>query len=301
MIDILVVVLNYNTKKFAEGCLKSVFSCKTKANIKVVLVDNNSSDGSVSYLRRRFPKVFFIESKKNLGFPGGNNLALRKFYKKAKYCLLLNPDTKVMPGFFDGLLKFAVKSGVDILSPKVLNWDLSLQPNGGRTPSFFPVFFWLSGLDDIFRKVGINLPSYQERDVSFYSSESKDIGWLAGTALMIKSSVFDKVGFLDENIFMYGEDVEFCLRAKKAGFKLGWTDSAEVAHYGGGSFKEPQFSQWSGEFRGLLYLYKMHYGMLSFLFLRVLVYFFVFLRTIAFYIVGKKYYAKVYAKILKNI
>ena len=300
MVDILVVVLNYNTKKLTGECLESVFSCKSEINLKVVVVDNNSSDGSVSYLKARFPRAFFIESKKNLGFAGGNNLALRRFYKIAKYCLLLNSDTKVEQGFFDNLFSFVEKNGFDIASPKVLNPDLSFQPNGGRLPLFPPLFFWLSGLDDISRKLGISLPSYQARDVEFYIGSS-EIGWLAGTALMIKSKVFDKIGFLDDNIFMYGEDVEFCLRARKAGFRLGWTDSAKVIHYGGGSLAEPHFSQWLGEFKGLLYLYRKHYGVLSAFVLKFLIYFFVFLRIFAFYFIGRVDYAKVYAKILKHI
>ncbi len=300
MMDLLVVVLNYNTKKVTAECLKSIFGCKNEIKMKVVLVDNDSSDGSVSYLSEHFPDVLFLESGKNLGFAGGNNLALKKFYKKAKYCLLLNSDTKVRKDFFDKLFVFAANFGFDIVSPKILIPDLSFQPNGGYLPYFLPVFFWLSGLDDIFRKFGIKLPSYQERSLEFYK-KSDNIGWLAGTALMIKNDVFKKTGFLDDNIFMYGEDVDFCLRANKAGFKLGWTDTAEVIHYGGGSLKEPHFSQWLGEFRGLLYIYKKHFGIWQALGLKVLIYFFVFLRTIAFLVVGKASYAKVYAKILKNI
>lgn len=300
MKDLLVIVLNYNTKKVTKECLKSIFSCKSKVNFKVVLVDNNSSDGSVSYLRRYFPDVLFLESDKNLGFAGGNNLALKKFYKEARYCLLLNSDTKVRENFFDNLFNFAEKSDFEIISPKILNPDLSFQPNGGRLPYFLSVFFWLSGIDDIFRKIGIMLPSYQERNLRFYK-RSSDIGWLAGTALMIKSDVFRKIGFLDDNIFMYGEDVEFCFRARKAGFKLGWTDESEVIHYGGGSLEEPHFSQWLGEFKGLLYIYSKHFGVWQTLVLKILIYFFVFLRVIAFEIVGKSEYAKVYSKILKNI
>ncbi len=300
MIDLLVVVLNYNTKKLTGECLESVFSCKTKIKLKVVLVDNKSSDGSVSYLRRRFPNVLFLESGGNLGFAGGNNFALKRFYKKAKYCLLLNPDTKVREDFFDSLFDFAIKSGFEIVSPKILNLDLTFQPNGGYLPYFVYLFFWLSGMDDIFRKIGINLPSYQERSLKFYE-DSRNIGWLAGTALMIKREVFEKIGFLDDNIFMYGEDVEFCLRAKKVGFKIGWTDKAEVIHYGGASLKEPHFSQWLGEFKGLLYIYKKHFGNWQALFLKILIYLFTFLRIIAFWIVGKKGNAKIYAKILKSI
>ncbi|BCX14808.1 MAG: glycosyl transferase [Patescibacteria group bacterium] len=297
MVEILVVVLNYNTKVLTEKCLKSIVDKKWKRKIKVVVVDNASTDGSLEYLKKKFKTVSFIVSKSNLGFAGGNNLALKRHFKDAEFCLILNSDTEVLEGSLDSLYDFA-KSGFDIASPKLINKDGSFQPNGGELPYLWPLFLWLSGLDDIFRRF-INIPSYQERSLSYYKKGR--VGWVSGTAMLVKNEVFDRIGFFDDNIFMYGEDVDFCFRARKAGFKIGWTDSAEVIHLGGGSLDRPQFRQWLGEFKGLLYFYKKHFGKMAKVGLLILIYIFVFFRIIAFWFIGKKEYAKTYVKILREI
>lgn len=299
MIDILVVVLNYNTKKLTEKCLKSILSKTWRSKIRVVLVDNASSDGSLSYLRSRFGKnIDFIASKFNLGFAGGNNLALKRYLKKAKFFLILNSDTEVLPGSLDKLYDFA-KRGFDIISPKLLNLDGTFQFSGGRLPYFWPLFFWLSGLDDLFRPI-LKLPSYQERNLDYFKN-GRVLGWVPGTAMFVSRKVFEKIGFLDDNIFMYGEDVEFCLRAKKAGFKVGFTDKAEIIHLGGGSLDRPRFRQWLGEFRGILYIYDKYFGKLSKTLVLFLIYVFVALRTVAFLAIGRLDCAKIYAQILKEI
>lgn len=298
MIDILVVILNYNTKELTEKCIKSILDRKWKRKIKVVVVDNASTDESLLYLKSKFSDIDFISSEKNLGFAGGNNLALKSYLRKAEYFLILNSDTEVLPGSLDKLYDFA-KSGFDICSPQLLNKDKTIQFSGGQLPYFWPLFFWISGLDDIFRPF-LRLPSYQERNLNYYRSK-REVGWVAGTAMFVSGRVFEKVGFLDDKIFMYGEDVDFCFRAKKAGFRVGFNPQAEIVHLGGGSLDKPQFRQWLGEFKGLLYFYEKHFGKFEKFILLFLIYTFVPLRIIAFLIVGRKEYAKTYAQILKEI
>ena len=301
MTDLTVLILNYNTKDLSINCIKSILSKKWKSNIKVVFIDNASSDGSVDVIRRKFGKqVEIIESKKNLGFTGGNNLGLRKYYRDSRYCLLLNSDTIISRDSLDNLVKVMDrKKDYGILSCKLISPDGNFQPNAGRLPSFFPMFFWLSGLDDILGRL-FRIPSYQERRTSFYHG-TKSVGWVSGTVMIVRSTLFNKIGFLDEKIFMYGEDVDFCWRAKKAGFKVGWTDKAEIEHMGGASSPKPKYAQWLGEFKGLLYLYKKYYGPFASFILKLLLYIFIFIRIIAFWVIGKKDYAKTYLKIIKEI
>jgi GT2 family glycosyltransferase len=296
--NILVVILNYNTKALTEKCIKSILDKKWRRKVKIVVVDNASNDGSLDYLKPKFKDVDFIASDRNLGFAGGNNLALKRYLNKAEYFLILNSDTEVLEGSLDKLYSFA-KSGFDICSPKLLNPDMSFQPSGGELPYFWPLFFWISGLDDIFRPI-LRLPSYQERNLKYFKDGAL-VGWVAGAAMLVSKKVFEKIGFLDDKIFMYGEDVDFCFRAKKAGFKIGFTDKAEIIHLGGASLDKPQLRQWLGEFRGLLYFYEKHFGELSRTFLLFLIYLFVALRSVAFLFVGKVSYAKTYAQILKQI
>jgi len=300
MIDLTVLILNYNTKELSINCIESILSREWEYEIEVILIDNASSDGSVSTIKKKFGKqIKIIESKKNLGFTGGNNLGLVKYYKNSKYCLLLNSDTIVSKGSLDTMVEVMDKENYDILSCKLISPNGNFQPNAGRLPLFLPMFFWLSGLDDIFGKL-FKPFSYQEREISFYQG-TKRVGWVSGTVMVIRSALFNKIGFLDEKIFMYGEDVDFCWRATRAGFKVGWTDKIEIKHIGGASSSKPKYTQWLGEFKGLLYLYRKYYGSLASFILKLLLYIFIFIRIIAFWIIGRKEYAKTYLKIIKEI
>lgn len=268
-----------------------------KSKIEVWVVDNGSSDGSVKAIIKKFPQVKIISSKVNLGFAAGNNLALKK--AKSDYYLLLNSDTEVTVGSLDKLLEFTKLNNFEIVSCKVLNKDGSFQPNGGDPPNLLPLFFWLSGLDDFIKKISVPI-SYQQRSVSYYKN-GREVGWVSGSVMLVKREVFEKIGLLDKKIFMYGEDVEFCLRARRAGFKIGWTDRAQIIHLGGGSSKAPKYNQWLGEFNGLLYIYQKYYGWDKKFILKTLIYFFVLIRSLAFVIIGKFDYAKTYAEIIFKI
>ena len=296
MFDLSIVILNYNTKKLTLDCLKSIYNNKWQKSIDVWVVDNASTDGSADTIKKSFPKVNVIKSKNNVGFSKGNNLGLKKAYKNSKHCLLLNSDTLVKPGSLDKLVDFADKEKFDIVSCKLLNTDGSFQPNGGDLPSFLPVFFWLSSLDGLTD----SLPSFHQINERYFTNKEK-VGWVSGSVMLVKSDVFKEIGFFDEKIFMYAEDVDFCWRADNNNFKVGWTDSASIVHIGGASSKKPKYKQWLGEFKGLIYLYDKHHGSFKKELLKLQIYFFTSLRVIAFYLIGNKEYAETYAKIIKNL
>src|SRR5258708_3505921 len=260
-----IVILNYNTKDLLRVCLESVFKYFPN-NAQIYVVDNNSSDGSVNMLKNDFPKIHLIENEANLGFSAGNNRALREI--KADYYLLLNSDTKVVDDAIEKLVKFADQNNLGIASCKLINPDLTVQPNFGDLPFGLPLFVWLFGIDDLVSQF-LSLPSFHQNITS--DSEQK-VGWVSGAAMLIKHKVLDKVGPLDEKIFMYSEDVEFCTRAKRAGFKIGWTSQTSIIHLGGGSSKNPSLTQRLGEFRGLLYIYKKFYNTLVAFLIKILIY-----------------------------
>ena len=299
MLDLTIIIVNYNTKKLTLSCINSIKKSKPNISYQIVIVDNGSKEDIQKELKRNYPGIKFISSAKNLGFAGGNNIALGKTEGDSHFYLLLNSDTKVTNGALDSLVAFAKKSNSGISSCRLINPDGSFQPNAGRLPNLLPVFFWLSGLDDILRFI-IKLPSYQERDASYYKGDI-EVGWISGSVMLIDKSVINKTGLMDDQIFMYGEDVDYCFRAKNDGFYVGWTNNAEIMHIGGASSPKARYSQWLGEFQGLLYLYKKHFNVISVLILKLLMYIFIFIRIIAFYVVGKPDYAKTYAKILKDL
>lgn len=296
MNDLAILILNYNTKMLTTDCIKSIV--KSNDGYDIYLIDNASSDGTVEEIKKLFHKVIVIKNKNNYGFAKGYCEGLKKINKVYKYYLILNSDT-VINNSLSKWIEVAEARGYDISGCKILNTDDSLQPSTGSLPNLLPVFFWISGLDDITRKV-VKLPSYQERNVKFYLG-SKKAGWVSGTAMLIRDNVIKNIGFLDEKIFMYGEDVEFCLRAKKHRFVTGWVSDVSIKHIGGASSDKAQYKQWLGELRGLEYIYKKHFGKFHNLILKVLIKVFIPIRAIAFYVVGKKDYARTYFQIYKEV
>jgi GT2 family glycosyltransferase len=296
MVDLAIIIVNYKTKDLILNCLKGIAQSELPFSTEIWVVDNSSLDGSVQSIKSRFPKVKIIESQINLGFAGGNNLGFRK--AKARNYLLVNSDTEIGKEEIKNLYKFGQFSGYGICSCKLLNKNRSFQPNAGELPKPISLFLWLSGLDDLLNKF-MEVKSYQTRNLKTYR-ENMTVGWVSGAFMLIKKETIDRIGFLDEKIFMYGEDVEYCWRANKRGIKTGWTNQAEIVHFGGGSPSSSKYTQWLGEFRGLLYLYKKFYGSFARIILKTFIYLFVFLRAIAFLIIGRKEYAKTYAKILTS-
>lgn len=294
MTDLTIIILNFNTKDLLKDCLKSIYDKKWNTNFDVYVVDNASSDDSVKMVEEKFPQVKIIKSDFNLGFAGGNNLGLREI--RSKYALLLNSDTIVLDHAIDNLVDFMEEGDFGVGSCRLINKDGSFQANTGDLPFGPSLFFWLSGLDDL-PLIGPFLPSFHNQYENSLESK-KQVGWVAGTAMMIREDVIKKIGLLDEALFMYAEDVDFCIRTHRAGFKIGWTNRAEIMHLGGGSLEDPHFRQWLGELKGLIYLYRKYLGLFASYSLRLLFYIFILVRVIAFLILGKFEISKTYAKII---
>lgn len=289
-----IIIVNYNTRVVLKKCLVSITGKKWLNKFDIWVVDNASDDGSAQMVVEDFPRINLIKSRSNLGFAGGNNLALKKV--TSENIILLNSDTEVLERSIDELVNFMNRGRYGIVSCKLLNGDGSLQPNSGDLPGLIALIAWLSGIDDL-PWIGKYLPTLHQTSSEYYRSE-KEVGWVSGSVMGVKKEVLEKVGLLDEKIFMYGEDVELCLRATKAGYKVGWTDTAQIVHLGGGSSSDPHFSQWLGEFKGLVYMYKKNYNELVAFIIKMLIYPFILLRVLAFLVIGKIEYSKTYAKIL---
>lgn len=292
MTDLSVIIVNYNTKDLTLKCIKSVLAQKTDLKVDLVVVDNGSTDGAASQIKRQFPKVKLVVSETNLGFTGGNNLGIKRVV--AKFYMLLNSDAFITDGSLDEFVRYAQDSNLGVVGCKVLNPDGSFQASGGRLPTLSQVLLWLSGIDDLLKTA-----SYQMRRIKDF--ETGKIGWISGTVMLISDETIKKVGLLDTKLFMYGEDVEYCFRAWKRGIRVGWSDKLTVTHLGGASTNNPKFTQWRGEFKGLLYIYQKYYGKLATYLLRLMIYLFVTLRVIAFALIGKFSYSKTYGKIIFSI
>lgn len=242
MRDISVIIVNYNVKELLEQCINSIFSASTKLDVEVIIVDNNSFDGSVQYIKEKFPgnpRLKIIESPVNMGFAKANNLGVRE--AEGEYLLILNPDTILQEDTLDKSLEF-YKSVKDIgaLTCKLIlpNGKLDLACRRSfPTPSV--AVYRILGLSRIFPKSKLfgkyNLTYLDE-------NETYEVDAIVGAYMLIKKDVYEKVKGFDEDYFMYGEDLDLCFRIKKAGYRIFYYPKTSIIHYKGESTKKSSIS-----------------------------------------------------------
>lgn len=294
MTKLAISIVNYKTKELTTKCLKSILEKDWNFTYEIWLVDNASLDGSVNFFKRNFPKVKVIESKKNLGFAAGHNLALRRV--QSDYILILNSDTEVEDKSLDEMIAFMdAHPDVGVASCRILGYEGKLQPNGGDIPLGQALFNWLFNLETLgFKK------SFHRNEPQYYQ-HVHEVDWVSGSFMMVRHDVFEKIGFLNQEYFMYFEDVEFCYRAKKAGFGVMINPKVSIKHLSGGSSKDPRLRQWSGEFKGVLIFYRKHFGILPALFVRILIYVSTILRIMSFALMGRFKFSQTYVKLITSI
>ena len=287
------IIVSYNTKDLTIQALTSLLkeiksSDLLKKKSEILVVDNHSQDGSIQAIKQFFHQAKFrdyqlIVNKKNLGFARANNQALKQ--AQGQYLLLLNSDTIVQSGAIDTLVKTFIQHPdqlatattqdsdeivdyLGILSPTLLNADGSLQPQGGSQISLRAIFNQMFFLDDL-PVIGKYLPSTQQTGRSQQLNQQQLLdkqrqqtqliykAWVSGAAMMIRKAVIDQIGYLDKNIFMYGEDQEFCLRARNHHFDIAVHPHAEVVHLGSASSSSEQAIV--GEFKSYQYIWQKHF------------------------------------------
>src|SRR3990167_11137397 len=294
--DLSVIIVNWNTKKLLEDCLRSIFKFTKDVSFEVIVVDNGSSDGSQSMVKKKFPQVKLIPNNDNLGFAKANNQGIK--IARGKYIFLLNSDAYLIENSFKKLLDDARSLGEKLgaMGPLLLNEDRSIQQSVGFFPDLPQILWWMTFIDDL--PGGIFLKPYHVDHDSFYKNQH-EVDWITGAAFLIPKKVVGKIGMLDEKIFMYGEDFEWCFRIKKAGFKVYFSPSAKIVHIGGGSVNKIRTNAFVGEFRGLEYFYKKYKGRTSLQILLFLLKMGTLLRIVAFAIFGRIKTAKSYVEVFK--
>lgn len=272
-----IIIVSFNTEKLTVATVESVLADlekekKLAAATDIIVVDNASSDGSVAALKKlakHHSQLTVIEHNKNAGFAAANNLGLQK--TSAEFVLLLNSDTLIMGeqgresqlALLLAQAQLALEQGIGILSPTLLNSDGSLQSQGGHFPSLFSLMNHMLLLDDI-PVIGQFLPSTQHTGLRAKhqpttvepTSELITQDWIGGTAMLIARPVIEAIGGLDDNIFMYAEDVEYCYRAAQAGWKSAITPAVSILHYGSASSSSTRAI--TGELQGFVYFWKKH-------------------------------------------
>jgi len=224
--DISVVIVAWNAKGYLELCLESLAAAPPRRSMEVLVVDNASTDGTAEMIETRFPRVKLIQSAENLGFARGNNVAIRQC--RGRYVALVNPDVKVLPGCLDVLADFLDQNPkVGNVGPRVLNPDMTMQSTCRRFPTLWNNFCEATGLAAKFKKSRLFAGEHM-----FYFAHDRTLAVdvLVGCFSMIRREAFDAVGLLDERLFMYGDDVDWCRRAWKAGWKVVFFPGARAIH-----------------------------------------------------------------------
>lgn len=230
-----ILIISYNTAQMTVDCIRSVFEQTKLSQFEVIVLDNASSDDSVSRIKVEFgDQVKLIDSKINFGFAQGNNIAAQS--ATGDYLLLLNPDTVVLNGAIDKLLQFATaKPDFKIWGGKTLFGDLSLNPGScWSKQSVWGLLCQALGLNSIFRNSGFFNP---EGMGGWDRGCDRNVDIVCGCFLMIKRAFWTQLGGFRKEFFMYGEEADLCLRAQNLGAIPAVTSNAVIIHYGGASEK----------------------------------------------------------------
>ena len=211
-----VIIVNYNVKYFLKQCLESVFDSTSMEETEVYVVDNDSKDGSIEMIQQSFPQVKLIANKKNVGFSTANNQAIK--VSSGEYVLLLNPDTLVKTTTFEKVIDFMDKTpDAGGLGVKMIDGNGNFLPESKRgLPTPDVAFYKIFGLSAIFPK-SKTFGQYHLGHLD--KNETHKIDILAGAFMLMRKSVLNKIGLLDETFFMYGEDIDLSYRILKGGYK----------------------------------------------------------------------------------
>ncbi|MGE7986545.1 glycosyltransferase family 2 protein [Lysinibacillus fusiformis] len=255
--DLSIVIVNYNTKKLTIDCIQSVIKSNLSFLYEIFVVDNASSDGSIVQIQNLFPQVHMISNKENVGFSKANNQAIREC--NGRYVLLLNSDTIVNENTLDKIICFMDReTNIGAVGCEVNLADGTLDKACHRG---FPMpeasFYYMTGLAKKFP----NSPKYNSYHKSYLNmKEIHDIDCLVGAFMMVRREVIEQVGLLDEEFFMYGEDIDWCYRIKEAGWRIVYNPTVSITHYKGASSRKKPFKI-VYEFHRAMYLFhKKHYA-----------------------------------------
>lgn len=261
MPDLSIIIVSWNTRELLWECLRSVVSLQSsQASIlktedcqlttEVLVIDNASTDGSADMVCTEFPEAHLIVNRENVGFARANNQGIRA--SQGRYVVLLNSDTVVRPdalaklvGFMDG------HPEAGAVGPRLRRVDGTAQPFAfGEDPT--PGY--------LLRR-SANRLLFRRHLHDWNTDAIQEVDWVAGTCLMVRREALDQVGLLDESIFMYFEDNDWCLRLRQADWKVYYNPQAEIVHIGGQSLTKNPTAQKSYH-ESLRYFYRKHYGSL---------------------------------------
>lgn len=255
--DLSILIISYNTSELTINAIRSVYQSITEYKYEIIVVDNNSKDDSVERIRNLFPLVNLIVNKENVGFAKANNQAIK--LARGRYILLLNSDTIVQNDTLDVMIRFMDQHPeVGASGCKVILPDGSLDKacrRGFPTPS--ASFYYAFGVSKLFPSV----PRFNQYQLGYLSpDESYPIDSLVGAFMLVRKEVVEIIGGLDEDFFMYGEDIDWCYRIKHAGWEIYYYPQTQIVHYKGASSRRKPFKIVYEFHRAMVLFHRKHYS-----------------------------------------
>ena len=248
--ELSICILSWNTEAFTRDCLASLFADPRSSGWQVIVVDNDSADGSATMVAEEYPDAELIRSPKNLGFAGGNNLALT--HARGRFLLLLNSDTRVPTGALGHLLDHLEQHPqVGAAGPRLVDAAGQLELSCGRPPGLTPEIFHKLLLHRVFPFFRFGFWHHRERRV---------VGWVTGACLMVRKEAAIETGFLDPHMFMCFEDLDWCMRFRNNGWEVVYEPSCRVVHHDGQSIRKNLSEMLVVSQQSLYYLFQKHFG-----------------------------------------
>ena len=304
MIDLTIIIVSYNTIDLLKKCINAIEKYEKKVK-KIIIVDNNSSDGTLEYLSKfikQKSRYQLVSLKKNKGFAAGNNVGLKK--AKTKYSLLLNSDTEFKSSILEDMVSWMDENdSIGVSSCKLVYSSGKVQGTGGYFPNLLNVFTWMTiqdlpFVDNIIKPFHPHKEKSANKNDKFYESK-RELDWVTGAFFLIRSKMLKEIGYIDEDYFMYTEEVDLCYRANQKSWKVMYNPKWEIIHHGGSSSTK-EFSVLQ-EFKGVKRFFKKHKPSWQFPVLIIFLKLGSLLRVVAFGLTEGKNSSKIYLKAFNEI
>jgi len=249
-----IIIVSWNVKDDLLRCLSSLKESPPSESFEQIAVDNNSSDGTLDAVKQSYPEVITIANRANRGFAAANNQGIKA--SSGQYILLLNPDTIIHPGTLNILIGFLDNNpDVGVCGAKLLYADGSVQPSVRRFPSFRAVLY----RHTVFRLLRIFRADYRRWSMKDFDYDRQmDVDQVMGAAMIIRRSVIDEVGSMDEGFFMYYEEVDLCYRIKRAGWRIVFLPDAVITHLSGRSAKQIRLKRRIMMLKSMMVFFRKH-------------------------------------------
>lgn len=282
LLDISVIIVNWNTLTLLRDCISSIYEHADSISCEIIVVDNASSDGSREMVKAEFPNVCLLENTRNHGFAHANNQGIS--IARGRYLLLLNSDTRLLDNALEKVVAFADQNpDAAVVGCRVLNPDRTLQPTCFMFPSMLNMILSFTYLYKLFAKSRL---FGRERMTWWNRDDVRPVDVVTGCFMLVRRHAVEEVGMMDDRFFMYAEETDWCYRFKQAGWNVLFTPQAEIIHHGGQSSRNMRPEMLIEMRLSILKFIMKHKGRLQHAIASVLILLFVAMRLPVWLLIG---------------